>query len=177
VSSNHHSLKGVRRAVGAHRRSCLRTLAILLLLSLSGCTDSGGPARYPVSGFVTLDDQPLKNGMIRLIPQETTMPLIGSKQTAVGPGAMAEILNGEFRFTKENGPVAGNHRVEIDSRPHLEFDIDDERSFATEMKKNGRSPLARNDVPAMYNSASTLTVLVAAESIKPLKFELRSKAR
>lgn len=90
---------------------------------------------------------------------------------------MAEIVNGEFRFAKENGPVAGNHRVEIDSRPHLEFEIDDERSFAAEMKKTGRSPLAKNDVPAMYNTASTLTVLVTEESIQPLKFELRSKAR
>jgi hypothetical protein len=130
-----------------------------------------------VSGFVTLDNKPLKNGVIRLIPQVTIKPSNGSTQAPVGPGAMAEIVNGEFRFTKENGPVAGNHRVEIDSMPHLEFEIDDERSFATEMKRTGRSPLAKNDVPAMYNSASTLTVLVTEESIQPLKFELRSKAR
>ena len=177
MSSSIHYPISRSPSVRDHQRSGLLMLALWLVLTVCGCSDSNGPTRYPVSGFVTLDDQPLKNGVIRLIPQVTIMPSNGSTQAPVGPGAMAEIVNGEFRFTKENGPVAGNHRVEIDSRPHLEFEIDDERSFATEMKRTGHSPLAKNDVPAMYNSASTLTVLVTEESIQPLKFELRSKAR
>lgn len=177
MSSNCHFTSRESPSVRDGRRSGLWSLAFALVLSLSGCSDSNGPTRYPVSGFVTLDDQPLKNGVIRLIPLVNIMHSGNSKHAPVGPGAMAEILNGEFRFTKQNGPVAGNHRVEIDSRPHLEFDIDDERSFSAEMKKTGRSPLAKNDVPAMYNSASTLTVLVAEESIQPLTFKLRSKAR
>ncbi len=176
MSSSFHFPIGRSPSVRDHRRSGFLLLELALVLSVCGCSGSDGPTRYPVSGFVTLDDKPLKNGVIRLIPQVTIMPSSGSNQAPVGPGAMAEILNGEFRFTKENGPVAGNHRVEIDSRPHLEFDIDDERSFATEMKKTGRSPLAKNDVPAMYNSASTLTVSVTEQPSQPFKFELRSKA-
>lgn len=176
MSSDFHTPSSLR-SVRSCQRTCLWSLALVKLLFLCGCSNSDGPTRYPVGGFVTLDDKPLKNGVIRLIPQVTMMPSSGSTQAPVGPGAMAEIVNGEFRFTKENGPVAGNHRVEIDSSPHLKFEIDDEQSFAAEMKKTGRSPLAKNDVPAMYNSASTLTVLVTEESIQPLKFELRSKAR
>lgn len=176
MSSDFHTPRSLR-SVRSGQRTCLWSLALVKLLFLCGCFNSDGPTRYPVSGFVTLDNKPLKNGVIRLIPQVAIKPSNGSTQAPVGSGAMAEIVNGEFRFTKENGPVAGNHRVEIDSRPHLEFEIDDERSFATEMKRTGRSPLAKNDVPAMYNSASTLTVLVTEESIQPLKFELRSKAR
>lgn len=177
MSSSMHYPISRSPSVRDHQRSGLLMLALWLVLSVCGCSDSNGPTRYSVSGFVTLDDQPLKNGVIRMIPQVTIMPSSGSTQAPVGPGAMAEILNGEFRFTKDNGPVAGDHRVEIDSTPHLEFDIDDEQSFATEMKKAGRSPLAKNDVPAMYNSASILTISVTGESSQPFRFELRSMAR
>lgn len=183
VSKSLTDVSGCEASVNRHtanrtiRSHALWRLLSLVVILLNGCSGSEGPTRHAVSGFVTLDNQPLQNGVIRLIPLIGPSSANRSEKPPSGPGAMAEILNGEFRFTMQNGPVAGMHRVEIDSVPHPEFDIDDERAFAARMTKTGRSPLPKNAIPAMYNSASILTAEISDTPSPPLSFELRSKAR
>lgn len=138
-------------------------LSVLAVLLNSGCSDDG-PRRMPVSGSVTVDSQPLNSGVIRFIPAGES----------AGPGAMAKIVDGDFRFTTQNGPVCGSHRVEVEVVDHLNFEIDDERAFAESVRKSGKSPMAKNPIPAAYNSASTLTATVTESEEQPLLFELRS---
>ena len=57
-----------------------------------------------ISGTITLDGTPLKSGVVRLIPLEPD----------AGPGTTAPVTEGDFLFTEENGPVAAEHRVEIE---------------------------------------------------------------
>jgi len=139
-------------------------LSVLAVLLNSGCSDDDGPRRMPVSGSVTVDSQPLNSGVIRFIPAGES----------AGPGAMAKIVDGDFRFTTQNGPVCGSHRVEVEVVDHLNFEIDDERAFAESVRKSGKSPMAKNPIPAAYNSASTLTATVTESEQQPLLFELRS---
>ena len=139
--------------------------ALTLLFLNVGCGDNSGPERIAVSGLVQLDGAPMSGGLIRFVP----------KNDRVGPGAMAQIVDGEFAFTVVDGPVPGNHRVEIESTGHLGFEIDDESAFAAQMQKTGRSPLAKNPVPAIYNTASTLTATVTNSDQPELRFDLKSR--
>lgn len=147
----------------------LRHTAVLILMTLplwtAGCGGDAGPERVAVTGTVTLDDSPLVAGQIRLIPEEPS----------TGPGAMAEIAGGIFVFTEQTGPVVGEHRVEIEESGFQDFAIDDEAAFAASMSKMGKSPIAENPIPPMYNSASTLTATIGGQTQQELKFELKSK--
>lgn len=150
------------------RRSRRRSTALVLIALVfgsAGCGGDSGPKRMAVTGTVTLDDSPLIAGQIRLIPKE---PLTGS-------GVMAEIAGGIFVFTEQSGPIVGEHRVEIEESGFHDFAIDDEAAFAAAMMKTGRSPMAKNPIPPIYNSASTLTATIADLEQQELKFELKSK--
>ena len=117
-----------------------------------------------VTGTVTLDDLPLIAGQIRLIP----------KEPSAGPGAMAEIAGGIFVFTEQTGPVVGEHRVEIEESGFQGFAIDDEAAFAATMTKSGKSPIAKNPIPPVYNSDSKLTATIGDLEQQELKFDLKS---
>jgi len=160
--NSHHFKKGPKIRDGvllvAH---ALSAFAVLLN---SGCSGDNGPVRMAVTGRVILDTEPLNSGVIRFIPAGES----------AGPGAMAKIVDGEFQFTAQNGPVCGNHRVEVEAGDYLNFEIDDEQAFAEAVRKSGKSPMAKNPVPAAYNSASTLTATVTASNQQPMLFQLRS---
>ncbi len=135
------------------------------LLTNFGCGRSNGLERVPLVGQVTLDGLPLVAGQIRLLPKAPT----------AGPGVMAEIAGGQFVFTSATGPVAGEHRVEIEATGFTSFPIDDEAAFALAVQRTGRSPFARNPIPAVYNSHSVLAASVSGESKQELSFHLHSK--
>lgn len=138
--------------------------ASLLLFLNAGCGGSEGPQRIAVAGTVTLDGTPMSFGLIRFNP----------KDDISGPGAMAQIVGGEFMFNTENGPVVGNHRIEIEATDFQSFEIDDETAFALQMQTTGMSPLANNPVPAIYNTASTLTATVTESDDQKFPFDLKS---
>lgn len=141
-------------------------LSALWLVCLNGgCSHDDGLQRNAISGTITVDGAPLKSGVVRLIP---ITPY-------TGPGAMEKVRDGFFQFTADNGPVTAEHRVEIEATDHQPFAIDDEAAFASYTKTTGRSPLARNPIPALYNSASTLTVNVADIENQLFLFELKSR--
>lgn len=52
-----------------HRRACLAAFLAALSVPVAGCSRSGRPEppRYPISGTVTLDGQPLKEGKVQLV--------------------------------------------------------------------------------------------------------------
>jgi len=73
-------------------------------LALAGCGqwDYKGPQRFPLTGKVTYDGQPVDWGSISFLPK--------SGEQRVSGGL---IENGTYTVTEEQGANAGQHRVEI----------------------------------------------------------------
>ncbi len=137
---------------------------LIAVLSL-GCGSDNQLNRQVISGSVNVDGTPLAHGVIRLVPQTATN----------GPGVMAEIVEGKFSLDEQLGPVPGLHRVEIEATKHLNFDIDNEAEYAAAVLKTGRSPVAMNPVPAIYNKNSTLTANIADTDDQVFPFDLKSR--
>ena len=144
-----------------------RTFATGLLITFFaiGCGSGDALNRPAISGFVSVNGDPLKHGLIRFEPQGTT----------TGPGVMAEIFEGQFCFSKDNGPVPGTHRVEVEATQFQGFAIDNEAAYTAAVMQTGRSPLGRDPIPAAYNTNSTLTVFVQDSDDQTFPFDLRSK--
>lgn len=77
--------------------------SVLMIVLAAGCGGPAGPPRAAVKGTVAFDGNPVEQGTIAFLPAEGTD----------GPSAGAEIRNGEFSLTQEDGPVIGEHRIEI----------------------------------------------------------------
>ncbi|QDU30132.1 hypothetical protein ETAA8_52510 [Anatilimnocola aggregata] len=79
---------------------------LALLFVVAGCGPSqSGPKRYPVSGTVTFNRKPVPKGFITLEPS--------IEQGNSGPGGGAEIVNGKYDTTLEQGVVGGAYKVRI----------------------------------------------------------------
>jgi hypothetical protein len=150
-----------------HRRDCLWCLIlgplfVVASLCLSGC--GSGPAvpyfegRAGVSGDVTLDGQPLPEGMIEFVPQ-------GKGR---GPRAMAEIKEGKFVLDKDHGPVIGPMRVEITVTQD-----DGEPPAPGEPRKGFK----KEALPARYNERSELKADVKNEKEGENSFVFALKSR
>jgi len=85
----------------------LRTPFGLLLATviLVGCGDTAAVPRYPVSGNVTFQGQPVPYGTIFFEPD--------SKDKTGGPSGFAEIRNGEYHTTPDFGSITGSVRARI----------------------------------------------------------------
>jgi hypothetical protein len=153
----------VRISINGRALSALLVLAIVAPFA-TGCGSDEGPPRAAARGVVSLDGQPLVEGVIRYIPA-------GENK---GPAAAAVIRDGKYEMTEEDGPVIGSHRVEIEATGHYGFAIDDEAAFAERVEKNG-GRMARNPVPETYNRRSTLTAQISADSTNALDFNLSSQ--
>ena len=67
-----------------------------------GCGGSDdAPVRRIVEGEVLYQNQPVKNGTIRFVPQPN------------GPVATARIIDGAYRVENKGGVTLGKHRIEI----------------------------------------------------------------
>jgi hypothetical protein len=138
------------------RQLCLCGLAGLFL---AGCDrrDYSGPQRYPLTGDVTYDGQPVDWGSISFLPKA------GGEQRVSG----GLIENGKYNVPEAQGANAGEHRVEIrwlklTGRKYKDADsgeMVDERKEA---------------LPARFHSQSELTANVAQEQTH-FDFHLKSK--
>jgi hypothetical protein len=150
----------LRRPGKSHAASLILLVGVVCL---AGCGGEEGPPRAAARGQVTLDGQPLAEGVIRFIPAQDT----------TGPAAMATIRNGQYELDDETGPVLGSHRVEIEATGHHSFAIDDEAAFAAQVEQKG-GRMAQNPVPIVYNRRSSLTAEIAADRVNELNFPLSS---
>lgn len=153
-----------KNAASSYRTTPL-IISLPILLAIIGCSSGDPLNRQAVSGHVNVDGVPLSHGLIRFVPQGIT----------TGPGAMAEILDGQFCFTTDSGPVPGAHRVEVEATQFHRFAIDNEAAYAAAVMQTGRSPLGRNPIPTTYNRHSTLTAFVQDSQDQTFPFDLRSK--
>jgi hypothetical protein len=140
--------------------SC-RLAAPLFCLALIGCVDPNQVGdnlpRKAVTGTVTLDGQPLSEGMIQFEPAERK------------PGttlAVGEIKDGKFAIDRTLGPVPGNYKILISSRPPIKHDP---------TQSPGPLPKAAPEkVPAQFNSKSTLTKEITDASVNTVELDLKS---
>src|SRR5262245_32760488 len=111
----------------------LRTLLPLAAVTAcaAGCGKSG-PTRAPVTGQVTVAGQPVAAGRILFTPTSPNH----------GPAVSTRVTAGRYKFSREEGPVVGQNRVEIEADLNLGFALDDEAAFA----KHGK-PLPPNPIP------------------------------
>jgi len=141
-----------------------RALAVLVLAMLSGCGGVQGPERVAVNGVVTVNGAPLREGVIRFIPNGTTQ----------GPAAAGRIVNGEYELLQQEGPIVGTHRVEIAATDYYGFAIDDEAAYVAHVERKGRGKggLPKNPIPEKYNRKSELRVEVSPEDHAIFDFSL-----
>jgi len=104
---------GCRRAFRPSVSASCRLICLALMFVVLGCGGRQGPKRVAVHGTVTRAGEPLQQGAIRLLPDE------GHR----GPAAFTAIEQGRFEFSREDGPVAGPHRlvisIEADNKARL----------------------------------------------------------
>jgi hypothetical protein len=84
-----------------HRRLFL--FSGLCGLYLCGCGGSSETGRHALQGTVSVEGNAVAKGSISFLPS----------QGVAGSPASTAIEEGEYRFTDENGPFAGEHRVVI----------------------------------------------------------------
>ena len=89
-------------AAERQRRTVIAGTFLVLGALLAGC-GKGGPARLPIEGSVVRADGEKIHGSITFVPAE------GRE----GPAATTGVLDGAYRFDRENGPTAGPHRVMV----------------------------------------------------------------
>ncbi|HCO24706.1 hypothetical protein Mal35_46430 [Gimesia maris] len=120
----------------------LRFILILPVCFLLGCTGSDdAPARRIVTGNVLFQNQPIKNGTIRFIPQPS------------GPVASARIADGSYRVENKGGVPLGEHRIEIRSAAG-----GTELVEAEVMPEKNAAPVTV--IPQKYNDNSNLNAVV-----------------
>jgi hypothetical protein len=138
----------------------------LALTVLSGC--GGGSSGVAVSGKVTFNGKPVKEGSISFIPVEGTN----------GPTAGTSISDGSFSIGREGGPVPGKYRVEINSYEDIRPATDKELAGAlfgrsAESFKDAPKQMARkNVVPPRYNETSELTATIPTAASFEVNYSL-----
>lgn len=131
-------------------------LGIVLGL-LPGCSSGdGGPERAVVSGEVTWQKKPIRDGIIRFISD-------------AGPSAQAPIRDGSYKIDHKGGVPVGRCRVEVEG--FEEKDIAESGSVIIEMPKK----VGVQVIPQMFNSASTLQVDVTAGEANQHDFHLDAR--
>ncbi len=132
-----------------------RGFFFLGLLMWSGCSESG-PARYAITGEVTLDGIPVEDASIVLTPARG------------GISSMAKISEGKFSIPLEFGPTQGEFNVRINP---AEAELDE---FSTSPQVHKRTNVKR-PIPKAYQVNGSLTAVVSGHEDQVLKFALSSR--
>lgn len=112
---------------------CLAVALLMVPLAISGC----GRSRVAFSGEVLRAGQPVELGFVSFQP-------IGERTS--GPAANVPVEFGKYEFTRENGPVAGPHRVTVNvavpsdkMKTATQQPVEATRwEFHVEVKRNGK---------------------------------------
>ena len=97
------SIAGVFDPQGLAYGKMARFCGICVVIATCFGCGNNGPRRAAVSGHVTLDGQPIDEGVIQFLPVEGT----------VGPETGGVIAKGQYDIPQQRGPVVGKSRVEL----------------------------------------------------------------
>ena len=131
---------------------------LVLFLALAGCSrqDYPGARRYPLSGKVTVDGQPLDWGSISFLPASSEQRVSGDL-----------IQDGSYSVSEEKGANAGKYKVEIrwnKKTGNKRRDPDSGEMY--DERKEG--------LPPRYHANSELAAEVSAKETT-FDFDLKSK--
>ncbi len=146
-------------------RGCTAALLLTAITTMSvGCSGSDdAPPRAGVYGTVNLDGRLLEKGVIRFVPIDGTK----------GPKATVAVESGRFEAPEGQGPVIGQHRVEIESLNDGGYGMNDEEGLQR-LQANPKR-LKAVYVPADYNSHSILRAYITQGGPNEWTFNLVSK--
>jgi hypothetical protein len=139
-----------------HRLCLIAAFGSALTAALAGCTGDG-VQRAEVSGTVTFNGQPVKEGSINFFPTDGTK----------GPEAGGAILDGKYHIPQAKGPVVGKHRVELRAFQKTGRRIQDPTAPPGTLTEE-----IANVFPLEFNTNSTLIRDVQAGK-NELPFEIR----
>lgn len=128
-----------------------------VFLTISGCAEDDSP-RFAIEGVVTLDGAALPSGEVRLRPLQS------------GPSTAGNITNGKFRIPRNQGPMAGEYRVEI-----VAYRSTGRQEEVPEAPGTWED-IMEQYVPERYNTHSELSIVVS-HSTREFHLELQSNAR
>ena len=128
-------------------KGLLFVCAVLSTACLGGCADRSIET-VPVTGRVTFEGQPVKEGKIRFFPVEGT----------VGPMVGAQIREGQYEVRNRGGVPVGEHRVEIEA-----LRLRKAAEGEPEVPGAG-NPAVEQFIPAKYNRQSELVVTAPSGS-------------
>jgi hypothetical protein len=138
-------------------------LAAVMLVGLMGCGERDTLPREAISGTVTLDGQPLKEGVIQFMPSVTT-----TNQAVVAGGP---IRDGKFEVSRDQGPTPGGYSVTI-----LSGDVGGGAlPPGTAPGEGVANKPAREKIPAKYNAQTILTAEVKKGGPNTFQFDLKTK--
>jgi hypothetical protein len=131
--------------------------SVLLLCGAVGCGNSLN--RQQVSGQVTLDGAPLDHGIVEFTPQQPG-----------GVGSGSEIKNGRYAIEAARGLPPGRYLVRLYSGSREEL--------AAPASPLGpalaSATVARERIPAKYNTQSQLNVEVVGNKANVLDFQIKT---
>jgi hypothetical protein len=119
-------------------RSLLFAMAGVSLLLFSGCMGGDTGGRYPVSGKVTFQGQPLKSGSIEFT-------------TDSGERGGASIVDGAYDIPGQNGLMPGTYTVRVSSVTSAHAAPEMPGESAAIEKSN------KDQIPAEFNTQSKLS--------------------
>ncbi len=140
-------------------RTLLAISSVLVCTALAGCGERGytGDQRFPLSGKVTVDGQPMEHGLISFLPQGEGGRVAGGPITA-----------GMYSVPEEMGATAGQYKVQINwNKPTGKkvLDVDTREPIMDETKEG---------LPPKYHKSTELTADVSADTTT-FDFDLQSK--
>lgn len=143
------------------RLSYARVWMCMLAAFMAGCGGGDGLDRQAVSGSVTLDGTPLKEGQIQFFPA-------ANAKDAIATGA--RITAGSFSIDKEVGPIPGSYSVQITASGGEQAPPEGSDGMPGTGPKHDKELL-----PAKYNAQTTLKADVKAGEANKFDFPLTSK--
>lgn len=131
---------------------------LLVGLSVCGCDSSSKLTRGNATGLVTFDGDPVEEGVIAFVPAEGT----------TGPATGGEIRAGRYQLKDDQGPIVGNHKVEILAHRKTGEMIPAIPPATGDLEKTEQY------IPAKFNTQTTLRAEVSAGE-NEFDFELQSE--
>lgn len=136
-------------------------LSVCVLSSGCGSQNANPLNRLPVSGSITLDGNPLDQGLIQFEP-------MAKGKDAVN--ASAAVSGGNFAVPAAGGLLPGTYRVAISSKPQAGATSSDPVKAMEEASK----PQGAERIPAKYNADTELKAEVKSGGPNDFKFDLKS---